>query len=164
MHLVVHCKSLSRCAYSNSESPSSSSSAPIALPVLWLYIWYVTILAVLHSGVSILTNACANNIDVMCVPSLLESTIWVLRCCPISKHCHLCKSIHILMMMMMMMINMFTTDHENGISSSHGLSIVQQHVTRDPSIDKLSCYRRLHHRIDLSCGFYKGLPALYCCD
>jgi hypothetical protein len=62
---------------------------------------------------------------------------------------------------MMMMINMLPTDHEAGISSSHGLSIVQQHAPRDPSIDKLSCYRRLHHGIDLSCVFYKSLSALY---
>ena len=54
-----------------------------------------------------------------------------------------------------MMINMFPTYHENGIISSHGLTIVQQHVPRDPSIDKLLCYRRLIHGIDLSCVLYK---------
>ena len=51
------------------------------------------------------------------------------------------------------MINMFTTDHENGIISSHGLSIVQQHTTRAPSIN----IARVH---DMSITLLPNIQAL----
>ena len=56
--------------------------------------------------------------------------------------------------------------YANGLCmlSVHVLSTVQQHAPCHPSIDKLSCSRRLHHDIDFPCVFYKDLSALYCCD
>ena len=56
----------------------------------------------------------------------------------------------------MMVINKFHSDHEEAIryKSSHGLSVVQQHPPCEPSIDKLSCNRRLNNGIHLSCVYH----------